>query len=369
MTRVLAQARKELIQIRRDRLALVLAIVLPLALLALFGEAIAFEVEDLPIVVRDYDDSPASRRYVDAWRASLTFRIVELPVGDRPERALDRGEARAAVVIPPDFGRDVARGSSAEVQVLVDAADANTANILRGNAVALTRVFTRDLAGDRAARPPIEMKTRLWYNPARDSDKYIGPGVFAVILALFPPLLAALSLSREGEQHTILQVYVSSITAHEYLLGKILAYFAIAVVQWALALALSWLLFGLWFVGDPTPLVAGTVFYLFCTVAFGVMVGAAIPNQAAAIQAVQFGGFLLSFLLSGFIYPLANIPAAIRWIAAIVPARYYIELSRDAFVRGGGWPAVWYAPLMLAVLGGVFFLVAWRKTRRMQVSA
>lgn len=369
MRRVVAQARKELTQMRRDRLALVLALLLPLVLLMLFGETISLEVSDLPVVVRDYDASPLSRSYVDAYRASLTFRIVELAPGERPERALDRGEARAAVVIPPGFERELRRGGDAEVQILVDAADANTANILRGSATALTQTFFAGLRPAGAPPPAIRAEARLWYNPGRDSDKYIGPGVFAVILALFPPLLAALSLSREGEQQTILQVYVSSITAHEYLLGKVLAFGLIALCQWALALVLSSFLFGIWFVGDPTPLLVGTLLYLFCNVCFGVMVGVAIPNQAAAIQAVQFGGFLLSFLLSGFIFPVSNIPAAIRWISGVVPARYYIELARDAFVRGAGWPAVWHAPVMLLALGAFFFLVAWRKMRRMQVDA
>lgn len=113
----------------------------------------------------------------------------------------------------------------------------------------------------------------------------------------------------------------------------------------------------------------GTVFYLFCNVSFGVMVGVSIPNQAAAIQAVAGVQFLLSFLLSGFIFPVSNIPAGIRWISTFVPARYFIELSRDAFVRGGGWPAVWEAPLMLALIGAFFFFAAWRKTRHMQVEA
>jgi ABC-2 type transport system permease protein len=366
MRRVFAQARKELTQIRRDTLALVLALVLPLALLALFGTAISLEVTDLPVVIQDLDRTPLSREYVDAFRASLTFTLVPLEVSERPETALDRGRARAAVVIPEHFERDLRRGDDVEVQILVDGSDANTANIMRGNAIAVSQAFVGAVA-PRAGGPAVRTATRLWYNPGRDSDKYIGPGVFSVILALFPPLLAALSLAREGEQKTILQVYVSSISAHEYLLGKILAYGAIAVAQWALALALSRVLFGIWFVGDPTPLLVGTVFYLFCNVCFGVMVGAAIPNQAAAIQAVQFGGFLFSFLLSGFIFPVANIPAAIRWVSAVVPARYYIELSRDAFVRGGGWPAVWYAPLALMLLGAFFFLVAWSKMRRMQV--
>lgn len=130
----------------------------------------------------------------------------------------------------------------------------------------------------------------------------------------------------------------------------------------------GWIMFGLRFAGDPTPLLVGTVCYLFCNVSIGVMIGAAIPNQAAAIQAVSGVQFLLSFLLSGFTFPISNIPAGIRWISALVPARYFIELARDAFVRGGGWLAMWHAPVMLTLLGLCFFFIAWRKMRHMQVT-
>jgi ABC-2 type transport system permease protein len=366
MKRIFAQARKELTQTFRDRLTLTLALVLPLILLALLGTAISLTVTDLPVVVQDLDNTPLSRRYIDAFRASLTFDIVALPVAAQPEEALRRSHARAAIIIPEHFERDLRRGSDVEVQVLIDATDANTANIMRGNAAAVTQAFAAGLE-PATGGPPVKMRTRLWYNPGRESRKYIGPGVFAVGLALFPPLLAALAMSREGEQKTILQVYVSSISAHEYLLGKILAFWTIAAIQWALSLGLSFVLFGLWFAGDPTPLLVSTVVYLFCNVCFGVMVGAAIPNQAAAIQAVQLGGFLLSFLLSGFIFPIANIPAQIRWLSNIVPARYYIEIARDAFVRGGGWPAVWHGPVALTIIGLIFFGLAWRRMRRMQV--
>jgi ABC-2 type transport system permease protein len=340
-----------------------------MVLLTLFGEALSLEVKNLPVVVQDLDRSPLSRDYIAAYGASLKFVVVPLEVTEPPLEALDSGRARAAIVIPEGFDADLRRGASVEVQVLVDATDANTANLMRGNAVAISGAFLDAVKPEGSSQPAIAARTRLWFNPGRDTDKFIGPGVFAVILALFPPLLAALALSRESEQKTILQVYVSSITAHEYLLGKTLAFLAIALCQWTLALTISHFLYGIWFVGDPTPLLVGTVFYLFCSVAFGVMVGVKIPNQAAAIQAVQFGGFLFSFLLSGFLFPLANIPPAIRWVTALVPARYYIELARDAFVRGGGWPAVWHAPLMLAVLGAFFFIVAWRQMRPMQVDA
>lgn len=374
MRRIIAQARKELTQTFRDRLTLVLALVLPLILLALLGTAISLTVTDLPIVVQDLDQTPLSRRYIDAYRASLTFRVVELPVAMQPEEALLRNDARGAIIIPENFERDLQRGQEAQIQWLIDATDANTANIMRGSATAVTQAFVATQlraggAGGGGGGPAIHAAVRFWYNPGREARKYIGPGMLAVGLALFPPLLAALAMSREGEQKTILQVYVSSISAHEFLLGKILAFTVIALMEWFLSMVLAFLLFGLWFAGDPTPLLISTLIYLACNVAFGTMIGAAIPNQAAAIQAVQIGGFLMSFLLSGFIFPVSSIPVGLRWIAYLVPARYYIEIVRDAFVRGGGWPGVWYGPLVLLLLGLFFFAVAWRKMRHMQVNA
>jgi ABC-2 type transport system permease protein len=193
--------------------------------------------------------------------------------------------------------------------------------------------------------------------------------MLAVGLALFPPLLAALAMSREGEQKTILQVYVSSITAYEYLLGKIAAYVLIALAEWFLCLLLTFWLFGLRMTGDPIPFVVCTLLYLFANVCFGTMVGVAIPNQAAAIQATQLAGFLLSYLLSGAIFPISNIPAAIRWISYIIPARYYIEVVRNGLVRGGSWGSLWDAPIALSIIGAVFFAIAWVRMRKMQVAA
>ena len=370
MKRIIAQTRKELTQIFRDRLTVLLALVLPVVLLALLGTALSLSVKGVKVVVKDYDRSHLSRQYLDLLAASLTFCVV--PSERQPVEALTAAEARAVIVIPENFERDFLRGQTAEVQWLIDAVDANTANAMRGQAASLTNAFAAQLSasdGAKAAQPAVRADVRLWYNPGASSQKFIGPGAFAVVLALFPPLLAALAMSREGEQKTILQVYVSSISAAEFLLGKIGAFFLIALAEWAIALAVSLPLFGLKIAGDPTPFLVGTALYLFCNVCFGVMVGVLIQNQAAAIQAVSGVQFLLSFLLSGFIYPVSNIPAGIRWLSAFVPARYFIEIARDAFVRGGGWPAVWEAPVVLMLIGSFFFFNAWRKMRHMQVGA
>jgi ABC-2 type transport system permease protein len=369
MKRIIAQTRKELTQMTRDRLTLMLALVLPLILLALMGTAISFSVTDLPVVVQDLDQTPLSRKYIDAYRASLTFRVVQFPANMQPEQALAENKARGAIIIPEHFERDLQRGRNTEVQWLIDAADANTANVMRGTATAITQAFVAQQLQSAGAGPLVKADVRLWFNPGRESRKYIGPSMLAVMLALFPPLLAALAMSREGEQKTILQVYVSSITAHEYLLGKTIAYTLVALAEWAVCVLEAFVLFGLWFAGDPTPFLVGTLVYLFCNVSFGVMIGAAIPDQATAIQAVQFSGFLFSFLLSGAIFPVSNIPVLLRPISYIVPAHYYIEIVRDAFVRGGGWPGVWPAPLVLSLIGLFFFFNAWRRMRRMQVEA
>lgn len=367
MRRILAQARKELLQLVRDRLALGLALVLPVGLTALMGTSVSLTVTDIPIVVQDFDQTPLSRRYVDAFRTSLTFRVVPLPAATSPETLLARGRVRAALIIPEHFERDVRRRRPTEAQLLVDATDGNTAQLVRGSAGQVTRAFARDVGGVGA--PPIETATRLWFNPGRDPQKFYGPGFLVLGLSIFPTVLAALAMSREGEQKTILQVYVSSISAHEFLLGKILAGMVIGFVQCLLLALLMFTLFGLRFAGDPTPLVVGSALFVFCVVTFGSLVGAAIPNQAAAVQAVALGGFLLAFLLSGLIFPIENIPDALRWVSSLVQARYYVLIVRDAFLQGGGWPATWAAVLAIGAIGLVFYALAWRAMRRMQVKA
>ncbi len=366
MRRIFAQTRKELTQIVRDWRTLLLALALPLILLVLNGSAISLTVTDLPIIVRDFDDSPASREFIDAFRASLTFRVVPFPVDKRPQDAFASNAARAVIIIPVHFGRDMARGNNSPVQIMMDASDANTARLVAGYAAQITRAYNLRVGG--ATRPePVQTAIRLWYNPGRSSKKFYGPGIFVLGISMFPPLLASLAMAKEGEQQTILQVYVSNISAHEFLLGKILAFVAVALAECLLGLVLLFTYFGLGLAGDPTPFIVATVLYAFCVSSFGTMIGAAIPSQAAAMQAVALGGFLLVFLLSGLLFPVENIPAGLRWVSRFVWGRYYIEIVRDALLQGGGWPAVWYKVLIIGAIGAVFYALAWRSMRRMQL--
>jgi ABC-2 type transport system permease protein len=367
MRRIFAQARKELIQILRDKRALALALILPLTQLILMGTSISLDIKNLPLAVQDFDNSPASRQLIDAFRESITFKIIPFAVNLRPEEAFLTNEARAVLIIPARFGRDVARGTNSPIQVLVDASDANTARLIDGYASQITTAFNTSNGG--AAKPaPVRAAIRFWYNPGLSSMKFYGPGVFVLALSLFPPMLATLAMAREGEQLTILQVYVSSISAHEFLLGKILAFMLVALVDSVLLLTLLLTYFGLGIAGDPTPFLVSTALYAFCVAAFGTMIGVLIPNQAAAMQAVALGGFLLVFMLAGLIFPIQNIPIQIRWLSNFVWGRYYIDIVRDFLLQGGGWPAVWWKVIVIGIMGWVFYILAWRKMRRMQLA-
>ena len=368
MRRVLAQTRKELTQITRDWRTLALALVLPVILLILMSAALSLRVANLPVIVQDLDNSPASRQFLDAFRASISLRIVSWPVNRPPEEALTSSVARAVLIIPAHFGRDIARGVETPVQFLVDASDANSAKLAAGYAARIAHAYNLDASGSPQSGP-VRTAIRLWYNPGLSSKKFYGPGIFVLGLSMFPPLLAALAMAKEGEQKTILQVYVSSVPASEFLLGKILAFAVVALGECLIMMSLLFTYFGLSFAGDPTPFIVGTILYAFCVAAFGTMVGATIPNQAAAMQVVALGGFLLVFLLSGLIYPIENIPVAVRWISNFIWGRYYIEVVRDALLQGGGWPAVWYKIVIIALTGAVFYVVAWRVMRRMQLRA
>ncbi|MCA1993834.1 MAG: ABC transporter permease, partial [Coleofasciculus sp. S288] len=329
--RIFAQTIKELTQLGRDRLTLTMALGLPLILLLLFGFAVSLEVNKINLAVRDLDLSSASREYVATFKRTNKFNIVaQGPAIDVPQ-LLDRGTVSAGLIIPPDFSRDLLRtGREADVQVLIDGTDANTATIVRGYAKAITNAFVENQRGSNTNPLTVNVESRLWYNPGLKTLKYIGPGAIAITVTLFPPLLAALATAREHEQGTILQVYASSLTGTEYLLGKAGAFWLVGMAELLLVNLEAWLFLGLRFAGDPTPVILGSGLYIACGVFWGIFVGSNTKVQSAAIQAVAFTAFLLSLQLSGFIYPVANIPPAIRWISSLIPARYYIELTRDA---------------------------------------
>jgi ABC-2 type transport system permease protein len=368
MRRILAQTRKELTQIIRDKMALGLALFLPLMQLILMGSAISLDVQDLPVAVQDLDDTPSSHAFIDAFRHSISFRVVPYSIDRQPENAFLDNRARAVLIVPKHFSRDINRGVNAPAQFLIDASDSNTAKLMAGYSSEITTAWNAANGGMQHPAP-VTAAIRFWFNPGRSSKKFYGPGIFVLAMSLFPPLLATLACAKEGEQKTILQVYVSSISAHEYLLGKIFTFMIVAAAECLVLLTLLFTYFGLSFAGDPTPFLVATILYAFCVASFGALIGCAIPSQVAAMQTVAMFGFLLVFMLSGLIFPIQNIPAQIRWLSNFVWGRYYIDIVRDALLQGGGWPAVWWKVLIIGATGLLFYTLVWRNMRRMQLKA
>ncbi|MGV0025116.1 ABC transporter permease [Phormidesmis priestleyi] len=365
MNRILAQCSKELAQFRRDRLTLALAFILPVMTLFIFGFAIRLEAKNIYLIVQDYDRSNLSQSYIERLYATNQFTPVQWS-GSDPAEGIDRGLAKAAVIIPPDFSRNIKAGKTGTVQVLIDGTDVNNARVVKNSIQAVTNFFIQE---QRLLPSPSRViaHIRLWFNPGRKESLYIVPGVFGVILAIYPALLASLAMSREKEQGTILQTYASSVSAAELLLGKWLAYFIVGIGQALFVMSLGCLIFRIWFVGDPSPLIIGTALFLTASIMFGLLIGVRANNRTVAVQGVATAGFLTALLLSGFIYPLSNIPFPLSLVTNVVPARYFIEISRDAFVRGTGWPGVWTAPLFLILLSLFFFNIARRVIGRMQL--
>jgi ABC-2 type transport system permease protein len=366
MKRILAQCSKELAQFRRDRLTVALAFLLPLSTLLIFSFAIRLEAQNIPLVVQDFDQTPLSRAYTESFFATNRFNSTLWTNSDPARDAIDQGIAKVAVIIPSDFSRRVKAENTSTVQVLIDGTDVNNARVIANSIRATTNSFSSSTGLD-SSTAKVVARVRFWFNPGRSELLYIVPGVYAVILWIYPSLLAAIAMVREKEQGTIVQVYASSLSAVELILGKALAYILVGGAEALFIMSLGLLLFGLRFAGNPTPLLISTPIYLMTSVLFGLQIGVRASTQSAAVQAVATFGLLTCLLLSGFIYPLSNIPFPLSLVPNIIPARYYIELIRNVFVQGTGWAGVWFVPLVLGLLCMLLFKVATKALSHMQL--
>lgn len=370
LAKIFSQCRKELAQFKRDRLTVALAFLLPFMTLVIFGAAIRLEAKNIPLAIRDFDNSPLSRAYTESLFATNQFIPVDRQSLARsqsqPENLIDRGLAKAAIIIPPDFSRKIQSELPTKVQAIVDGTDVNNARVIRNSIEATTLSFL-ERSDLQATSNKVVARVRLWFNPGRKESLYIIPGLYGVILWVYPSLLAAIAMVREKTQGTLVRVYACDLQAWELILGKGVAYLLVAIAEAVFIMGCGTLIWGVFFVSNPLPLLLGTLIFLADSVLFGLFVGSRSANQVAAIQAVALIGFLTALLLSGFIYPLSNIPFPLSLIGYIVPARYFIEISRDAFVRGTGWAGIWFSLLILVVLGAIVFNAARLTLKRMQL--
>ena len=352
--RVLAFTRKEVLEIVRDPITVWIALFMPLVILFLFGYALSFDVENAPLIIVDHDKSAASRALSDQFLNTTYFRLVSAPDDERvAEHALMQGRARAVLSSPPDFGRRLARGEAAPVEFLVDGTYASTAAIISAYGRAIMYAFPNG-----TLELPVQPEVRVWYNPQLRSRDFIVPGLFAVILMAFPPLLTALAVSREKELGTIAQIYASPLTKTEFIIGKLLPYAVIAALQLAIVLATGFLWFKIPMHGSLALLVALGLLYVLCTVSIGLLISTLVRTQVAAMLVTLVVTLMPSFLFSGFIYPIFTMPPFFQAYSAKIPTMYFVNISRGIVMRGAGLAELWINVAVLVVYTVVVLTLA-----------
>jgi ABC-2 type transport system permease protein len=364
--KILAQLNKEFMLFRRDKLLILLAVLMPIVLMSLAGGTQSLRLRNVPLLVYDYDNTALSRAYLETYAAALTFRITEHEPNESPEEALNSWRGRAALIIPQNFERDARRGAEPTVQLMIDATDSNAATALGNYAQVLNASFAQRNAIGRAAPRLVSLEQRLWFNPGLSNRVYFGTGAMGLMLIIFPALLGALATAKEYEVGTIIQAYASSLTASQWILGKALLYVIIGLVEFVICFSLGMFAFEYNFPSDPSVLLVATVLYLLAGVFFGMMMGNATGNQSAAIQGVQMGSFLLSLLLSGYLFSIRNIPVEIRWLSYFLPATHYVQIVRNSILRNVGWGTSFIPAVTLLALAVVFFGLNVLQMRKMQ---
>ena len=359
--------RKEFIEIWRDPRSLGFVLSMPVLMLMLYGYGISSDVKRVPLVVYDRDRTPAARELLRRFTSTEYFVVTARVDGLRELRlAIDQGQAKVGLLIPEDFGKNLSAGRPASIQFVVDGSDSNTANIAIGNISAIgrsTELFPRDLRPQVYLAPkhtnlePIELRTWIWYNPELKSSNFLVPGLTAVILMMLAAILTSLTVAREWERGTMEGLIASPLHAHELMIGKILPYVVIGVVDVVFILLVAVFWFRVPLRGNLSLLMVSSTIFLLGALGIGLFISAATKNQQVAFQLSLLATMLPSLLLSGFFYPIENMPPILRAVTYLIPARYFLVVIRGIFLKGVGLNVLWQELLFLSAFA-IFMLVA-----------
>ena len=364
--RLLAVSRKEVLHLRRDRRSLGLAFVLPALMVLAFGWVISFDIRHIKMAVYDEDRSQASRALVDAFTASSYFVVTgHLDRYGDAEPLLDRGAVRLVLVIPPRFQARLSGGGPAPVQALVDGSDANTATIALAYARGIVTAYaSRAVLGARRVAPPVRAETRVWYNEELKSSNMIVPGLIAVVMMIIAAMLTSLTIAKEWERGTMEQLASTPVHPVEVVLGKLLPYIGIGMIDVLVTGFIGAVVFAVPFRGSFLFFVGASFFFLIGALGIGLAISAVTKSQMLAIQVAMVATYLPSFLLSGFMFDVANMPKALQAIALFVPARYFITAVRGIFLKGVGPEVLWPYGLGMILFGIAGLTLATRAFRK-----
>jgi ABC-2 type transport system permease protein len=369
-----AIARKEFIQIRRDKAIIYMVFIFPLMMLILYGFGIRYDVKSVPMAIFDQDGTQTSRQYIERFEQSPYFTVQRYARSySELESGINRGTTRIGIVIPPNFSERLSSNREAVVQLLVDGADNNTATIALSYASAISRTYSTGIVMQQLEAvlrnmnlpvPAVSAEPRIWFNPDLESVQFIVPGIIAVIMMIVGTVLTAVTIVKEKEQGTIEQIVSSPVKKYELMIGKTVPYAVLAYLDFLIIVVASYLMFGIHIKGSIPLLLVTAFFYLIGVLGIGILVSTVTQTQISAMFAAIMASMLPAILLSGFIFPIRQMPAALQALTIVVPARYFIEILRDIYLKGLGLESFWRETLYIMVFGVVMIALAAHRFRK-----
>jgi ABC-2 type transport system permease protein len=365
LRRLWAVARKEALHIRRDPRSLGLAIGIPMLMLLLFGYALTLDVDHVPLVVWDQSNTKESRELVADFSGSRYFSFQGAVENYRGlEHSIDHREAYLGLIIPGDYAERLGAGKLVQVQAVIDGSDSNTAAIVLGYAQAISLNRNQKIILDKTRRSlgsvsqaPLDLRARVWFNADLESKNFIIPGLIAVILGLIAALITSLTVAREWERGTMEQLISTPVKAPELIIGKMLPYFAIGMVDVLIAVLMAVFLFQVPLRGSVALLFVTASLFIVGTLSQGVLISTLARQQLLASQLAMVTTFLPAFLLSGFMFAISNMPVPVQIFTYIVPARYFVAIVKGIYLRGAGldvlWPEAVFLVLFALIVGGL----------------
>ena len=355
---ILTIARKEFYHLLRDFRSLYLAFAIPLLLILLFGYALSLDVNHIRTIVVDQDKTDLSRDFLLKIEASSYFRVLaHLQSAAAADRYLDDGRATLAVIIPPGWTQNIRSAREAPLQVLLDGSDPNFASIARSYVIAVIEQYNQRLLHDflnrqgrPAISPPVEGRIRVWFNEDLESRNFIVPGIIAIIIMIVGAMLTSLVIAREYENGTMETIKSLPVTAGEFLLGKAIPYFFIALTDVLIAMLMGQVLFGVILKSSFWLMILASSLYIAVALTLGLLISVVTKSQLVANQVAVLVTYLPSLLLSNFVFPIANMPKVLQLVSSVVPATYYINILSGIYLKNLGLAHLWPSLLVLMVM-------------------
>ncbi len=373
LRRIVAIARKEALQVVRDPRSLMIALLLPLMQMFLLGYGVNLDIKHIPLCAVDQEGNPQSQDFLRRFTASRYFELREVsPTVARAAHQIDDGACRLAVVVPPGFSRHLVDEGAATVQVLVDGTDSNTATIAAGYAASVIAGYSSTVqlaaiqrrGGHLETLTPVDVQARVWFNEELDSSYFIIPGVVALVMAIVGAQLTSLTIAREWERGTMELLVSTPVTPMELMVGKLCPYFVVGMVDAAICLAIAVGWFGVPFRGTLPTLFATTSLFLLVVLCIGYFISVKIRSQVGASQIALILTMLPTTLLSGFSFPIDQMPAPVRAVTYLVSARYYVTILKAVFLKGSTVPELAVPIAFLALYAAALVTLAARSFRK-----